>query len=136
MHANKYDPTGLTGIGTFLDPGGAPPLDGHGCPKGTSMLSHLVGFTGTNEKMLIRILTSVNRDNSGVRQVLEQYDDSFDFGWKEDLDYYATLPDITDIKNAYFKLEVRVLVFGPSSVPCCGNLDDTPAFAASPIAAC
>ena len=68
MHANKYDPTGLTGI-------------------------------GTNEKMLVRILTSVNRDNSGVRQVLASYDDQFDMGWKDDLDYYAQLPDVTDIKN-------------------------------------
>ena len=60
---------------------------------------------GTNEDMLIRVLLSVNRDNDGVKQVLSEYDDAFDVGWKEDLQRLAHLPDIEDIKCAYPRLD-------------------------------
>lgn len=73
MHGNKYDFTGVTGV-------------------------------GTNEDMLIRVLLSVNRDNDGVKTVLKEYDDSFDVGWKEDLERLAHLPDVEDIKSAFPRL--------------------------------
>jgi hypothetical protein len=73
MHAQKYDFTGISGV-------------------------------GTNEDMLIRVLLSVNRDNDGVKSVLAGYDDSFDVGWKEDLERLAHLPDIEDIKSSYPRL--------------------------------
>ena len=73
MHAQKYDFTGISGV-------------------------------GTNEDMLIRVLLSVNRDNDGVKSVLKSYDDSFDVGWKEELQRLAHLPDIEDIKSSYPRL--------------------------------
>ena len=73
MHGNKYDFTGVTGI-------------------------------GTNEDMLIRVLLSVNRDNDGVKEVIRQYDDNFDTGWKEELQRLAHLPDVEDIKSSYPRL--------------------------------
>ena len=67
-------------------------------------ITHLSGL-GTKDKLLFRVLLSVNRDNDGVKQVLSEYDDAFDVGWKEDLERLAHLPDIEDIKCAYPRLD-------------------------------
>eukprot|EP01047_Picozoa_sp_COSAG01_P026827 COSAG01_NODE_1743_length_9354_cov_76.987574_9_plen_297_part_00 len=50
------------------------------------------------------MLLSVNRDNDGIKNVLESYNDPFDQGWREDLERLGHLPDIQDVLSAYPRL--------------------------------
>jgi len=66
-----------------------------------------VSAIGTRDKVLVRLLLSINKDNDGIKNLLTEYHDPWDQGWREDLERMAHLPDIEDVVAAYPELEAR-----------------------------
>eukprot|EP01006_Ploeotia_vitrea_P063554 TRINITY_DN85770_c0_g1_i1.p1 TRINITY_DN85770_c0_g1~~TRINITY_DN85770_c0_g1_i1.p1 ORF type:complete len:522 (-),score=243.59 TRINITY_DN85770_c0_g1_i1:88-1527(-) len=64
---------------------------------------------GTDDGRLIRILTSVPRSNYAYRKIMEDFEDHFNTGWRDELEFEATLPDLQDVKRSYQRLFGRSL---------------------------
>lgn len=61
----------------------------------------MVDRPGTDNMRVIRILTSIGRQTDTYREIMNEYDDVFRLGVRDDFAYEITLPSMAEVKAAY-----------------------------------
>ena len=72
-----------------------------------SLCFEAIDGAGTDEELIMSVLSALNRDNSGIHEVLSSFEDPFSLGWKDLLQRQCLLPDLQELQQAYVELDQR-----------------------------